>query len=259
VGQEKIRVAATSPAHAHPIPLFIFNGNGASIELLEPLMRRLSGFRVITFDLPGVGESGSSSTIRRLSGFADLAADLLDAIGVGSVFVMGVSWGGGLAQQFAYDYPKRCVRLVLAASSTGHVMVPPSPRVMFHMSTPLRFQSPEYFKKIAGIIYGGDFRTDSSLVERHAVMIAPPTSRGFFTQLFALIGWTSIFWLHRIQQPTLVMAGEDDPIVTMSNARILNTLIPNSELVVFDCGHLFLLTRLTECVAALDSFLGRSH
>jgi poly(3-hydroxyoctanoate) depolymerase len=70
-----------------------------------------------------------------------------------------------------------------------------------------------------------------------------------------LAGWTSVHWLHLIRQPTLVMAGDDDPIVPMVNARLLARLIPNARLEVFDCGHLFLLTRLQRSVAVIEAFL----
>lgn len=256
VGGDRIRLAATSPPNAHPIPLLIFNGIGASVEILEPFMRRMTGFRVITFDLPGVGASKNTALARRMPDFARLAIEVLDAIGVERVFVMGISWGGGLAQQFAHDHPDRSERLVLAATSTGHLMVPPSLPVMIHMSTPLRYLSAAYFKRIAGTIYGGDFRTDKGLTDRYTRLMAPPSVLGYINQLYAMTGWTSIFWAHRIHQPTLIMAGEDDPIIRLSNARLLNSLIPNSRLEVFDCGHLFLLTRLTKSVASVQRFLG---
>ena len=62
-------------------------------------------------------------------------------------------------------------------------------------------------------------------------------------------------WLHEIKQPTLVMAGDDDPIVPLVNARLLTRLIPNARLEIFDCGHLFLLTRLERSVASIEAFL----
>lgn len=256
VANKRVRIAATKPAGAHPVPLLVFNGIGAGMEILEPFMRRMTGFRVVTFDLPGVGASEPSSVFRRFSGFAEFAIDVLDELGIESVFAMGISWGGGLAQQFAHQFPNRCERLVLASTSTGHLMVPPSPRVMLRMSTPLRYLSAGYFKRIAGQIYGGDFRTDAVLAERYSRRMAPPSLRGYLSQLFAIAGWTSLCWAHRINQPTLVMAGEDDPIVPLINARILRRLIPNAELEVFDCGHLFLLTRLEHSVATLEHFLG---
>jgi poly(3-hydroxyalkanoate) depolymerase len=255
IGTDHLRLAATYPRGATGPPLLIFNGIGASAELLEPLMRRLTSIATLTFDLPGVGASKASLPIRRLPGFARLASELLDELGVGTVNVMGISWGGGLAQQFARQYPGRVNRLVLAATSTGHLMVPPRPSVLLRMATPLRYLSAGYFKRIAGDIYGGDFRKGGVLTERYARRMAPPSMLGYLNQLWALAGWTSVFWLHQIAQPTLVMAGDDDPIIPLVNARLLTRLIPDAQLEIFDCGHLFLLTRLERSAAALEQFL----
>ncbi len=89
--------------------------------------------------------------------------ELLDDLGIDRVHVMGISWGGGLAQQFTRQYPRRVERLVLAATSTGHLMVPPRPSVLLKMATPMRYLSAGFFKTIAGSIYGGDFRKDDVL------------------------------------------------------------------------------------------------
>ncbi len=255
IAGEHLRVATTRPHGAGHTPLLIFNGIGASLDTIEPFMRRVTSSRVVTFDLPGIGGSDPSRRLRRMPGFAKLATRLLDKLGVYKVNVMGVSWGGGLAQQFALDYPHRCSRLILAATSTGQIMVPPSLRVMMHMATPLRYLSPAYFKRIAGTIYGGDFRTDGRLRDRYARLMAPPSLLGYANQLFAMYGWTSVFKARQISQPTLIMAGSDDPIITIKNAELLHRLIPRSELKVFDCGHLFLLTRMSECVVAVEGFL----
>ncbi len=178
-----------------------------------------------------------------MGGYAALARDLLDALGLERVNVLGVSWGGGLAQQFARHYPARCERLVLAATAPGLGMVPPSPLVLLRMSTPLRYASAAYFQRVAGAIYGGDLRHDRRALEKLLRRMAPPTWRGYASQLYALAGWTSLPWLHRLRLPTLVMAGADDPIVRLVNARLLAARIPGAELEVYDCGHLFLLTR----------------
>jgi len=255
IGHKRVRIAATNPDGAHPRPLLVFNGIGAAAETLELFMRRMTGFRVVTFDVPGVGASESSAVLRRLPGYAKFAAKLMDKLGIERAFVMGVSWGGGLAQQFAYQFPDRCERLVLAATSTGHLMVPPSPRVMLRMATPFRYLSAGYFRRIAGRIYGGDFRSNEVLAERFSRRMVPPSLWSYVNQLYAATGWTSLFWAHRISCPTLIMAGDDDPIIPIVNARILHRLIPNAELEVFDCGHLFLLTRLERSVATISKFL----
>ncbi len=238
-------------------PLLIFNGIGASAGLLHPLFQRLN-VPVLTFDLPGVGGSKTSFRPRRLWQFARLARKLLADLEIEQCHVMGISWGGGLAQQFAWQYPSITQRLVLAATSTGSLMMPPKPGVILRMATPMRYLSAGYFRRIAGEIYGGDFRDDAVLREHHARRMTPPSIVGYLSQLYALSGWTSLPWLHQIRAPALILAGEDDPIIPMTNARILHKRLPNAQLKTFDCGHLFILTRLEAVCADIDAFLGIS-
>jgi len=136
IGGERLRIAATHPPGAGVAPLLIFNGIGASTELLEPLKRRLTGVATITFDLPGVGASQPSILIRRLPGYSQLTRELHDDPGIEKAHVMDISWGGGLAQHFTRQYPDRVERLVLAATSTGHLMVPPRPSVILRPRVP---------------------------------------------------------------------------------------------------------------------------
>lgn len=255
VSGQRLRVAVTRPAQPEAVPLLLLNGIGASLELLEGLALALDRFRVILFDLPGVGRSRPPLLPRRFSGLARLVRELLDELEEPRVDALGISWGGALAQQFALQYPESCRRLILAATSTGHLMVPPRLDVLLHMSSPLRYFSRSYFSAIAGAIYGGDYRTDRALVRRHASLLRPPSPWGYLAQLYAISGWTSYFRLSDLAQPTLVLAGEDDPIVLAANARILERQIPNSRLRFFDCGHLFLLTRTEEAVREITEFL----
>ncbi|HLZ30868.1 MAG TPA: alpha/beta fold hydrolase, partial [Chloroflexota bacterium] len=71
----------------------------------------------------------------------------------------------------------------------------------------------------------------------------------------AVMGWSSLGWLHRLPQPTLVLAGTDDPIVPVANARVMAERIPNARLQLYDDGHLFLMTRLDEVAPLLSEFL----
>jgi len=247
-----LRVLTT---HVDQAPfLLIFNGIGASADLLRPLLRSLK-VSVITFDLPGVGSSPAQFWPRRMHQYASLARHLLDDMKVEQCHVMGISWGGGLAQEFARRYPKSTNRLILAATSTGHLMMPPSIAVMFRMATPLRYLSTSYFNRIAGDIYGGDFRNNRARSKRHQKYMSPPSIWGYLSQLYAMSGWTSLFWLHKINVPTLVMAGDDDPIIPMANARLLANRLPDAQLEIFDCGHLFILTRLDAVISRMHRFL----
>ena len=62
---------------------------------------------------------------------------------------LGISWGGGLAQQLAFQYPRRCRRLVLVSTGTGMLMVPARLDVLLKMITPRRYRDPAYARAIA--------------------------------------------------------------------------------------------------------------
>ncbi len=253
VGRFRLRIISTIDDH-EGIPLLVFNGIGASLELLEPMLDRLK-VPAIAFDMPGTGGSPAQYVGLTMSRFAHIGVSLLDKLDVPVANIMGVSWGGGVAQEFVRRHSARAGKLILAATSMGQVMVPPGPRVMLHMASPLRYLSSAYFKSIAPIIYGGDFRREPGLARAHAARMSPPSSIGYLQQLAAIGGWTSAFWLHKIQHETLVMAGTDDPVVPLVNARMIVNRIPNARLQTFDCGHLFILTRQEETVDTIQQFL----
>jgi len=74
----------------------------------------------------------------------------------------------------------------------------------------------------------------------------------------ALMGWSSLPWLHRLQQPTLVIAGADDPIVPPINGQLIAQRIPNARFELVNCGHLFVLTLAPEIAAMIDAFLSEA-
>jgi poly(3-hydroxyalkanoate) depolymerase len=254
VGGQTLRVGIRRGDKMRP-PLLFFNGIGASIEMIAPFLDALEGPEAIVFDMPGVGGSPAPSLPYRPSTMARLSARLLDQLGHFEVDVMGVSWGGALAQQFAFQQAKRCRRLVLAATSPGHLMVPGKPSVLLKMATPRRYKDPGYLKKVAGDLYGGALRTSPELVAAHLRHIRWSSDYGYYLQLAAGIGWSSLPWLPFLSQPTLVMAGSDDPIVPAVNGRILATLIPDARFVSIDDGHLFLLTSAKKSARVISDFL----
>lgn len=256
VGSQLLRIGRRAGS-SRGLPLLLFNGIGGNIELLEPIAHRMPQRELINFDVPGVGHSPLPRRPYRLGDIADLAACVLDHYGHRKCDVFGLSWGGGAAQQFARTHSARCRRLILCATSPGAFMLPGDPGVLLKMATPRRFMSREYAQRVSGDIYGGDFRRDTGLVTEAFRHIRWQSRLGYYLQLAAAAGWTSIHWLHELEQPTLLMAGADDPIVPLLNAQLMRWLIPNAELEVFDCGHLFLLTRPQQSARAIEEFLGR--
>ena len=81
---------------------------------------------------------------------------------------------------------------------------------------------------------------------------------GYKYQMLAMLGWTSLPWLWRIRHPTLVLAGTDDPLVPLINARVHAWLLRDARLHVIEDGHLFLLTRAQETASTISAFLAES-
>src|SRR5258708_17578488 len=112
---------------------------GASLELVQPFVDALDPRReVVRFDMPGIGGSPGPVVPCHLWTLAPLLSGLLDQLGHQQADVLGVSWGGGLAQQFAVRCPSRVRRLVLVATSPGALMVPGHPRALLRVLTPRR-------------------------------------------------------------------------------------------------------------------------
>lgn len=243
------------------IPLVLCNGIGASLEVLDPLVDRLDpDTTVVQFDVPGTGASPDSPLPY---GFPYLAAVLggllrklhLDGDGVD---VLGLSWGGGLAQQFAFQNPRRCRRLILVSTGTGAIMVPGRPRVLAKMLTPRRFLDHHYAAAIAGDIYGGTVRNDPSVVEKLFDRQLMAGSRvGYLHQLLAGMVWTSLFALPLVRQETLIIAGLDDPVIPVANARIIARLLPHATVHLHAGGHVDLITNAAELAPFIQSFINR--
>lgn len=253
---------AVQPGVPGTPPLLLINGLGANLEAFDPFvaaLNQVSGGRIgtIRFDVPGVGRSPNTTCSYRLSGLTKLIDKMLAQMGNQKVDVLGISWGGGLAQQFARQYPHSCRRLILVATSTGSISVPCNPRSMAFLLNPYRYLRPSFMAKIAPKLYGGLFRQNSELIHSYIPLIRAPDIRGYYGQLSAGLGWTSIHWLHKISQSTLIMAGNDDPIIPLINARIMAWRIPNAKLYVINGGHLFLLAQAEKVAPIVHQFLAR--
>jgi poly(3-hydroxyalkanoate) depolymerase len=256
VGGRTLRVSVRAGAPGWT-PLLLCNGIGVSLELLQPFVDALDRRRpVVRFDLPGIGGSPAPVVPYHLFTLPALLAGLLDELGYQRADVLGISWGGGLAQQFALSRPARVRRLVLVATAPGALMVPARPGVLLRMLSPRRHRDPGYSARVAAGLYGGSARTDPGVARDllHASTRLGPVL-GYYYQLMAGFGWTSLPWLPRLRPPTLILAGDDDPIIPLINARIMRSLIPRSELHVYRGGHLELAADAGRLAAIVEAFL----
>jgi poly(3-hydroxyalkanoate) depolymerase len=239
------------------VPLVLCNGIGASLEVLDPLVEQLDpDTTVVRFDVPGAGGSPTSLLPYGFPYLAWVLGRVLSELGIGVVDMLGLSWGGALAQQFAFQNPRRCRRLVLVATGTGALMVPAHPRVLAKMGTPRRFSDPDYAASIAGELYGGTVRAHGEDVARLFLQQLHAGSKmGYLHQLLAGSVWTSLFALPAVRQETLIVAGTDDPIIPVVNARIMHRLIRRSTLHVYQGGHLELAADPERLASAVQAFL----
>jgi poly(3-hydroxyalkanoate) depolymerase len=253
-----VRVSEQGVPHPDTPPLLLINGIGAALDLFEPLRDALGDRQTIAFDIPGVGGSPTPLYPPTMRWLAGLVAGLVDKLGCRQVDVLGLSWGGALAQELARRHPHRVRRLVLAATMSGWTSLPGRPTAVAVLLTPARYYCPPYFMLVAPTLYGREIRQHPELLRRHAHLRSAnrPTPAGYFYQLAALRRWTSVPWLWRLPQPTLVIAGDEDPIIPLTNARLLACAIPDARLhVVRGGGHLFLLLRAAQMTELLVEFL----
>ncbi len=251
-GGQRIRV---NVRHGTGVPLVLCNGIGASLEVLDPLVEQLQT-TVVRFDGPGTGGSPTSVLPYGFPYLAWVLGKVLSKLDIGVVDVLGLSWGGALAQQFAFQNPRRCRRMVLVATGTGVLMVPARPWVLAKMVTPRRFSDPDYAAAIAGDLYGGTVRAHGEDVARLFVRQLHAGSKiGYLHQLLAGSVWTSLFALPVVRQETLIVAGTDDPIIPVVNAHILHALLPHSRRHLHSGGHIDIVHNAAELVPVIEKFL----
>ena len=256
IGGRTLRVARwrLDEPSEHP-PILFFNGIGANIEAVAPLAEQLTERGFIMFDMPGTGESPDPTLPYNPFTMSWIANKLLARFNIEEADVMGVSWGGAMAQHFALQHPKRTRKLVLVATTAGMLMVPGNPAALTKMANPRRYVDAKYMNEHFATLYGGMTKQPGSKAQ-HIGRLKPPSPRGYLYQLLAMIGWTSLPALPFMQKETLVMMGDEDQIVPPVNGRILAGAIPNSRLHMCEGGgHLFLLTHADESVDVLREFL----
>lgn len=256
VGGRTLRVARwrLDQESEHP-PILFFNGIGANIEAVAPLADAFEDRGFIMFDMPGIGGSPDPVVPYNTVTMAWTATQVLDRFGLDVVDVMGISWGGGMAQHFALQHPGRTRRLVLIATSAGMLMMPGSPKALTKMANPRRYIDPDFMLKNFETLYGEGLGKGPGK-QGHMSRLTPPSPRGYFYQLLAMLGWTSAPALPFLRKPTLILMGDDDRIVPLINGKFLASLIPGSRLAVMEGGgHLFLLSHKDQSIAEIRAHL----
>ncbi len=243
-------------------PLLFISGTGADLRnkpnvLDGPFSRQ---FDVLAYDQRGLGQSDKPDQPYSMADYADDAAALILAQGWDRVHVVGVSFGGMVAQELALRHPERVSRLVLACTSPGGAGGASYP---FHDIAHLTAKD-----RARHLMPFNDTRLDAAWAEanpeRHAELLAqsladpyalePGRAQGAARQIAARAAHNVWDRLPNIQIPVMIAAGRFDGIARPETQLNLALQIPGSVLRFFKGGHMFMLQDRS-AVAAMIEFL----
>lgn len=239
-------------------PLLVCNGLGQAVEILFPLLEQFKGRPIIAFDAVGIGKSSVSRQPLSIPEHVSVVREMLVQLGVRQYDVLGISWGGSIAQQLAHDDPEGCQKLVLAVTSAGGVgSWWGTPLALSEIFLPLRYISKEYGNFIGPLMYGGEAITAPELFKEYSKNSIAPSYSGYIGQVVAMCSWTSLGWLHQLTQPTQIICGIYDGLIPPANQFMLAQMIPKADLKVFQAGHLLMYSRREEVGEMVTDFLNR--
>jgi len=223
-------------------PLLLIMGLGYPSCMWHRTRPVLSGSRrTIAFDNRGVGQSDVPPGPYSMAGMASDAAAVLDAAGIRSAHVFGVSMGGMIAQEFALQYPERVRSLILGCTAAGGPNAQRAEPAALDMLRSVSMMPPAQAAEAAvPFIYNS--ATPRRLIDEDIAQRRPwlPSAAGYLGQLQAILTWESFSRLTQITAPTLVIHGKMDRLVPPGNGEMIAARIPGAQLVLLErAGHLF--------------------
>ena len=242
------RIAGKGPV------LLLVHGMAGSSETWKHVMPALAKqYTVLAPDLLGQGQSDKPRGDDSLGAHANMLRDLLDALGYKRATIIGQSLGGGVAMQFAYQFPERCERLVLVDSGgLGRevtfylrMLTVPGFESVFPLFCTPRLR--DTGNLIAGWLDRAGVRSTPATQEiwrSYASLADAESRRAFFRSLRDVIDFSgqAVSALGRLYRaahlPTLIVWGAQDPFIPVSHAVTAHKAIPGSRLEILEgVGH----------------------
>ncbi len=227
--------------------VLFFNGSGATLQSSELLIRSLSKeCEVLAHDQRGLGGTSIPDGPYTMAQYAADATALLDHVGWKACAVIGISFGGMVAQEFAVTFPERVERLALLCTSTGG-----SGGSSYPLHELGALSTDERASKMLEL---GDTRftpewlashpADAQMLSMRSEQVATPKSadviRGEHLQLIARSGHDVADRLHMVASPTFVAAGKFDGIAPPVNSEAIVERIADANMALYEGGHMFL-------------------
>lgn len=255
IGDATLRVYRVG-SQGSGVPLVICNGLGQSVEILYPLMHEFPDRPIIAYDAAGVGKSSVPEVATTIPQHAAMLRDLLDQLGVTEFDILGISWGGAVAQQITFDLPDRVRKMVLAVSSAGGLgSWWGSPVALAEIVFPMRYLNKSYGNFIGPFMYGGEAILHPDLFRSYSKHAVRPTYQGYSAQVQAMCSWTSVPWLGQLTTPTQIIGGAFDTLIPIANQMLLASLLPRARLKVYKAGHLLMYSSRQEVGELISDFL----
>lgn len=217
-------------------------------------------FRTIVFDPRGVGRSEGGRAPATIRGCADDVAALLSALGVERAHVLGASFGGFVAQEFALAHPRHLDKLVLCCTSFGGVRhVLPSASTLQAMASAEGLNTEERTRRNLRPAFTPQFlaQRPEEVEEVTALRLRHPVSElTHLAQVQSAATFDAGMRVSQIEAPTLVVTGDEDAIVPPGNSRNLAASIPGARLSIIEgAGHMVFIERAEEFNRAVVEFL----
>jgi pimeloyl-ACP methyl ester carboxylesterase len=228
--------------HGQGDPLVLIMGLRRNVEWWYLQIPALAEhFQVIAFDNRGAGRSDKPMMEYSIRLFADDTAELMDALELQDACVLGISMGGYIAQELTLNYPAKVRRLILGCTGCGGDRVlRMSPERMEKFTANAGLKPAEILHKDMDIYFSDEFFAMNPEKIEEFIQISlrhyQPVD-AFMRQFDACVRHDTVDRLSRISIPTLIMTGDDDPLVPPENSQILEELIPGAELSVFPGGR----------------------
>jgi len=231
---------------------------GSDLHMWDPQMPALEGrFRVLRYDTRGHGGSDAPEGAYTLEQLVADAASLLDALAIATVHFVGLSMGGMIAQGFALSHPGRLDRLVLCDTSA---FMPPEaqPVIQDRIDTARREGLAALVDSTLTRWFTADYlrRQGPGVAMIRSILQSSPTA-GYIGCTEAIRRLNYLDDLSRIERPTLIVVGEEDPGTPVAAARAIHERIGGSRLVILpSASHLCNIEQAQAFNSALTGFLG---
>jgi len=240
-------------------PLLFLNGSGQTLAGVGPLLDVVAArFDLVAHDQRGLGRTSIPPGPYTMADYAADAAAVLDSVGWAEARVMGISFGGMVAQELAVTWPERISRLALLCTSPGGVGgssyplhqladLPDEERAAALTAITDTRYTPEWLAERPS-----DQAVAEMLAGRRRGSVDPEARRGELAQLEARARHDVTDRLGAITCPTLVACGRYDGIAPVTNSEAIVARVPNAELRVYEGGHIFMLQDRTALPEVLD-------